>query len=155
MAVTIGVISDTHGYLDPRVFELFAGVDHILHAGDIGPASVVAELATIAPVTAVLGNCDWGDGFPETGVVVLGGRTILVRHVVDVRFAGADVRPLLLRHRPDVIVFGHTHKPCVERWGEVLLFNPGSAGRQRFRLPRCVGILRIDDLGIGAQHLEL
>jgi len=68
---TIGVISDTHGYVDPRVIDLFAGVDHILHAGDIGPPSVVMQLERIAPVTAVRGNCDLGDDFRETEVVVL------------------------------------------------------------------------------------
>jgi hypothetical protein len=62
---TIGVISDTHGHLDPRVFELFAGVDHILHAGDIGSPGGVLQLEKIAPVTAVAGNCDLGDGFRE------------------------------------------------------------------------------------------
>lgn len=155
MLTTIGVISDTHGYLDPRVFDLFAGVDHILHAGDIGPLSLVRELASIAPVTAVAGNCDGDNGLAETEVVVLRGRTFLLRHVVDVRFAGAELRPLLRKEQPDVIVFGHTHQPAIERWGGMLLFNPGSAGRQRFRLPRTVGILRCDETGVSAVHHAL
>lgn len=152
---TIGVISDTHGYVDPRVLELFAGVDHILHAGDIGPPSVVMQLERIAPVTAVRGNCDADGGFRETEVVVLGGRTILVRHEVDVRCAEEELPLLLLREKPDVIVFGHTHRPSIERWGEVLLFNPGYGGKQRFHLPRSIGLLRIDGLEISAVHLPL
>jgi hypothetical protein len=152
---TIGVISDTHGYVDPRVFELFAGVDHILHAGDIGPPGVVLQLEKIAPVTAVRGNCDLEEAFRETEVVVLGDWKFVVRHAVDVRGAGEELRPLMLREKPDVIVFGHTHRPCIERWGEVLLFNPGYAGKQRFHLPRSVGVLRCDGSGVSATHLAL
>ena len=149
------MISDTHGYVDPRVFEFFAGVDHILHAGDIGSTVVVLQLEKIAPVTAVAGNCDLEDGFREREVVVLGGRKFVVRHFVDVRGAGEELQPLLWREKPDVIVFGHTHRPCTERWGNVLLFNPGYGGKQRFNLPRSVGILRCDELGISAAHLAL
>jgi len=152
---TIGVISDTHGYVDPRVLDLFAGVDHILHAGDIGPPSVVMQLERIAPVTAVRGNCDLGDGFRETEVVVLGGRRFVVRHEVDVRCTEGELDTLLRRARPDVVVFGHTHRPCIERVGNVLLFNPGYGGKQRFSLPRSVGILRCDGSGISAEHLPL
>ena len=152
---TIGVISDTHGYVDPRVIELFAGVDHILHAGDIGPPSVVMQLERIAPVTAVRGNCDLGDGFRETEVVVLGGRRFVVRHEVDVRCTDGELDTLLHRSRPDVVVFGHTHRPCIERMGSVLLFNPGYGGKQRFSLPRSVGILRCDEAGVSAAHLAV
>ena len=152
---TIGVISDTHGYVDPRVLDLFAGVDHILHAGDIGPPSVVTQLERIAPVTAVRGNCDIGGGFRETEVVVLGGRRFVVRHEVDVRCTERELDTLLRRARPDVVVFGHTHRPCIERMGNVLLFNPGYGGKQRFHLPRSVGILRCDGSGVSAAHLAL
>jgi putative phosphoesterase len=156
MAMTrIGVISDTHGYVDPRLFELFAGVDHILHAGDIGSPGVVLQLGKIAPVTAVMGNCDLGDGFRETEVVVLGGRRFVVRHEVDVRCTEGELDTLLRRARPDVVVFGHTHRPFIERMGNVLLFNPGYGGKQRFSLPRSVGILRSDEAGISAAHLAL
>jgi putative phosphoesterase len=151
----IGVISDTHGYVDPRVIELFAGVDHILHAGDIGPPGVVMQLERIAPVTAVRGNCDIGDDFRETEVLLLGNRKFVVRHEVDVRGAGEDLHQLILRAKPDVIVFGHTHRPCIEHRGEVLLFNPGYGGKQRFSLPRSVGILRCDGSGVSAAHLAL
>ena len=152
---TIGVISDTHGYVDPRVIELFAGVDHILHAGDIGPPSVVMQLERIAPVTAVRGNCDFGDGFRETEVVVLGGRRFVVRHEVDVRRTEGELDTPLRRARPDVVVFGHTHRPWIERMGNVLLFNPGYGGKKRFSLPRSVGILRCGEAGVSAAHLPL
>jgi putative phosphoesterase len=151
----IGVISDTHGYLDPKVLTLFAGVDHILHAGDVGPKSVLKELEKIAPVTAVSGNCDSWDDPREIEVIVLGEFTFLLRHDVDMRSPGDELRVLLRREKPDVIVFGHTHKPCFERWGEAILFNPGYAGRDELRLRRSVGILHCDEMGIGATHHNL
>ena len=88
-------------------------------------------------------------------VVVLGDRKFVVRHAVDVRGAGEELRCLMLREKPDVIVFGHTHRPCIESMGKVLLFNPGYGGKQRFSLPRSVGILRCDGSGISAAHLAL
>jgi hypothetical protein len=153
--ITVGVISDTHGILDRKVTKLFAGVDHILHAGDIGTESVLQELERIAPVTAVSGNCDCGLDREETEVVVLGGFKFVLRHIFDARSPGAEIRALIRQEKPHVLVFGHTHAPCNERWGDVLLFNPGYAGRQRFKLPRSIGILRCDDLGISATHIGL
>jgi hypothetical protein len=141
--------------VDPRVLELFAAVDHILHAGDIGPRGVILQLERIAPVTAVAGNRDLEGGFRETEMAVPGNRTFAVRHVVDVRLAGPELRPPPRRERPDAIVFGNTHRPCTERWGNVLLFNPGYGGKQRFNMPRSVGILRCDEAGVSATHLAL
>lgn len=153
--ITIGVISDTHGILDRKVARLFAGVDHILHAGDIGTASVLRDLERIAPVTAVEGNCDCGLGREETEVVVLGGFKFVLRHIYNVRSPGAEMRELIHREKPHAIVFGHTHAPCSERRGKVLLFNPGSAAEGRGQRGRSVGILRCDELGIGATHIDL
>ena len=79
----IGVISDTHGLLRPEVFEVFHAVDHILHGGDVGPASILDELATIAPVTAVYGNTDDWDlrgQLPQVARLELDGFTIVVTH---------------------------------------------------------------------------
>jgi len=152
---TIGVISDTHGYLDPQVIKLFSGVDHILHAGDIGPASLIRQLEKIAPVTAVAGNCDLLKGFRETEVVELGGRTFFLRHIVDVRSPGAGLRALLELEKADAVIFGHSHRPYCERQGGVLLFNPGSAGQQRFNLPLSVGIIRCTVQGLTAVHHDL
>jgi hypothetical protein len=81
----IGAISDTHGYFDPKIVKLFAGVDHILHAGDIGLPWLILELEQIAPVTAVLGNNDAGLDFKETEVAEFDGRKFLVHHIVDPR----------------------------------------------------------------------
>ena len=79
----IGVISDTHGFLDPRIPKIFAGVDHILHAGDVGDAFIAFELEQVAPVTVVLGNTDVGLTFKLTEVVELAARKFLVHHIVS------------------------------------------------------------------------
>lgn len=116
----------------------------ILHAGDIGDPAILWELATIAPVTAVLGNNDHRmpgmdlDGIARTSV---GGVRFLVIHDF------ADLGPI--PDDVDVVVCGHTHRPRNERHGRVLVANPGSA-TQRRRMPhRSVGILDIADEGAG------
>ena len=151
----IGVISDTHGFLDPQVPKLFAGVDHILHAGDVGPHSLLLALEAIAPVTAVLGNTDTWLPLNLTETVDLGGRKFLVHHIVDPRALTDDLKHRLVSERPDAIVFGHTHKAFCETIGGVLFFNPGYAGKQRFALARSVAILHCDQRGVRPEFLEL
>src|SRR5579862_9625580 len=101
----IGVISDTHNFLDRKVLKLFSGVDHILHAGDIGLPMIVMELEEIAPVTAVFGNTDEALGYRETEVVELGGRKFMVHHIVDVQRPSEIVQRRMTKDRPDVVVF--------------------------------------------------
>ena len=151
----IGAICDTHGYFDPKIVKLFAGVDHILHSGDIGLPWLILELEQIAPVTAVLGNTDVGLDFKETEVAVLDGRKFLVHHIVDPRKPAEAIQRRIIREGPDVIVFGHTHKPFCETIGRTLYFNPGYAGKQRFNLARSVAILHCDTNGIRPEFLEL
>lgn len=143
----LGVISDTHGMLRPQVFEAFAGVDHILHAGDVGPAELLTELEAIAPVTAVWGNCDGWDvrhRVPEQVATEFEGLPFVLLH-------GHRVRPLtpeqLAVEFPEalVIIHGHTHRPhltLVE--GAVTVMNPGGAGARRFDFPASVGILELE-----------
>jgi putative phosphoesterase len=145
-AIRIGVIADTHGLFDPTIRRHFKGVDHILHAGDIGDRSVIEQLEQIAPVTVVSGNVDDGEQsrFPSEVIIELAGRRIAIRHIL---YEGGkltkDGRAFLDRERPDICVFGHTHQPKVEWFGKTLLFNPGSAGPKRFSLPRGIGRLTI------------
>lgn len=138
----IGVVSDTHGYYDERLDELFAGAAHIVHAGDIGAGGVLARLQTLAPVTAVLGNTDLPslhDGLPwEAEIEALGSR-ILVCHI------GAS---LMGRHDPvaegvDIVVSGHSHKAAVEWRGATFFLNPGAAGKARFGLPRMCALVTV------------
>jgi len=151
----IGVISDTHNHFDPKIRTLFAGVDHILHAGDIGLPWVIMELESIAPVTAVLGNNDTGLDFKETEVVQLNGRKFLVHHIVDVYRPSDIVKRRITREKPDVVVFGHSHKPFNEMMGGRLYFNPGYAGKPRFGDPRSVAILHCDENEIRAEFCGL
>ena len=136
----IGVISDTHGLLRAQAVATLSGVEHILHAGDIGDLGIVAELRKIAPVTAIRGNVDRGREFqeyPETEAVEVGGKLIYLIH---------DVKQLDLKPEAAgfaAVVSGHSHKPGIEWKSGVLFFNPGSAGPRRFSLPISVGFLYI------------
>lgn len=151
----IGVISDTHNYLDPKVLEHFRGVEHILHGGDIGRRDLLAELETIAPVTAVAGNTDDDPGYRQTIVVTLAGRKFLVHHIVTPGDVHQPIAQRIARETPDVVIFGHTHKQYAEQHGDTLFFNPGYAGRPRFAMPRSLAVLRVDPKSIAYDFIAL
>jgi uncharacterized protein len=152
----IGVISDTHNYFDPRIPDLFAGVDHILHAGDIGLPAILLQLEQIAPVTAVLGNTDDpGFHYKQVEAVNVAGRKFLVQHIVNPHSVADTIKARLAHEHPDVVVFGHTHKPFCETIGDTLFFNPGYAGKSRFGLERTAAILHCGDTKIRAEYLPL
>jgi putative phosphoesterase len=154
--VKIGVISDTHNFLDPRVSSLFEGVSHILHAGDIGQPRVLLELEQIAPVTAVAGNTDeTGFNYPETETVELAGLKFLLHHIVAPQNLSEVVQRGITRERPDVVVFGHTHKPFAQRIGAILYFNPGYAGKTRFGMERSVAVLQSGPDGVTWEYSTL
>jgi putative phosphoesterase len=134
----IGIISDTHGLLRPEAVERLAGVDHVIHAGDIGRPDVIADLRKIAPTTAVRGNVDrdeWAAGYPLTALVKLGGRSFYVLH----NLAELDLDPAAAGI--DVVVSGHSHRPKIETVNGVVYLNPGSAGPRRFSLPIALATL--------------
>lgn len=151
----LGLISDTHDFLDPRIPELFAGVDHILHAGDVGQHALLLELALIAPVTAVNGNTDDGLPLRETELVTLGGKKFLIHHIVTPGVGSPAIDRRLRDDAPDVVMFGHTHKPFAEQVGSILYFNPGYAGRKRFDMPRSVVVMEIKRGKITHRFVEL
>ena len=151
----LGIISDTHDFLDPRIAGLFRGVDHILHGGDVGSHTLLLELETVAPVTAVLGNTDAGVDLNLTEMVTLGGCKFLVHHIVNPHALTDELRVRIARERPDVVVFGHTHKPFNEVIGGVLFLNPGYAGKQRFALERSVAILHCDEIRMRVEFVPL
>jgi len=127
----IGIISDTHGHVPNAVHDALAGVDHILHAGAVGPVDVITELEAIAPVTAVRGNTDSAINLPETRLIEFGGKKFLIHHIVDFSVPSNTVRTLLAEEQPQVVVFGHTHMPFCETLGGVLFLNPGSVTQPR------------------------
>jgi hypothetical protein len=132
MTYRIGIISDTHGLLRPEAEHRLAGVDHIIHGGDIGRPDIIDALRRIAPVTAISGNVDTGDwaiAYAETELVCLAGRSIYVLH--DLKTLPIDP----VARGIDVVVSGHSHVPKMDTVDGVLYLNPGSAGRRRFRLP--------------------
>jgi putative phosphoesterase len=145
MTFRIGIISDTHGLLRPEAERRLAGVDHILHGGDIGHPEIIAGLRRIAPVTAIRGNVDTGDWareYADTELVRLVGRSIFVLH--DLKALRID--PVALGF--DVVVSGHSHMPKIEAVGGVLYLNPGSAGRRRFSLPITLATLDVTSDGL-------
>ena len=156
MSITrIGVIADTHGVLHPSVAEVFADVDHILHAGDIGGAHVLAALRRIAAVTSVAGNNDDATG-EEIHRVTLGDLRVLLTHVLPrPRKLSSRVVESLRRTPADVVVFGHSHLPHDEVVDGVRYFNPASAGPRRFDYPVAVGFLEKKGRGWHARHLPL
>ena len=149
----IGVVSDTHGFYDPRVPPLLEGVEHILHAGDIGTGQIIEQLSEIAPVTAVRGNND-REGpeseFPEIETLELGGCRIYLTQIVKVPKDGDDagLAPYL-EHAADAVVFGHSHMAFyetreTEQLGGLTFFNPGAAGKRRFKVVPSIGLLELE-----------
>jgi putative phosphoesterase len=152
----IGVISDTHNFFDPQIPSVFRGVEHILHAGDIGLPKILLALEQIAPVTAVSGNTDdAGFQYRETEAIELNGRKFLIHHIVDPHNVSQAMASRLARHTPDVVVFGHTHKPFCKAINGTLFFNPGYAGKSRFGMPRTVAILNCDERGFVPEYLAI
>jgi uncharacterized protein len=144
----VGVISDTHGLLRPEALAALAGVEHILHAGDVGQMGILETLRGVAPVTAIRGNIDV-DGacaeLPATEMVELGGRTFYLVHAIE----DLDISPTAAG--VDVVVFGHSHKASVEQRNAVLYLNPGSAGPRRFQLPVTLALVTVSETGIAAR----
>jgi hypothetical protein len=145
--VRLGIISDTHGKLRPEVFDVFAEVQHILHAGDVGSADILTELEALAPVTAVYGNVDDMElraGLPQVAQVELDGFLVTVTHGDQF---GSPTPEALRAAFPEaeIIIYGHTHRPLLELIDRtVTIMNPGSAGAARFNLKPSVGIMELE-----------
>jgi putative phosphoesterase len=153
----VGILSDTHGLMRPELFEALDGVEHILHAGDIGSLDILAELEALAPVTAVWGNTDGWDvrgRVPEVAEVELGGVRVVVIHGHQL---GTPTPAALAARYPDagLIVFGHTHQPLIDPVGTVLTVNPGSAGPRRFRLPVSLALATMEEGSVDVQPRTL
>jgi putative phosphoesterase len=137
----IGLISDTHGLVRPEALRALAGVERIIHAGDVGGPEVIEALRSIAPVDVVRGNNDkdpWGAKLPPSLALNFDGVRVHVLHdlkEIDVEPAAAGFR---------VVVAGHSHKPAVIERDSVLFVNPGSAGQRRFSLPVSIGYLTVN-----------
>jgi putative phosphoesterase len=148
----IGVISDTHGIIRPEALKALQGLEHIIHAGDIGSPCVIDELRRLAQVTAVRGNIDngeWARELSDTAVVKMGEATLYVIHNIlnlDLDPRSADF---------SAVIFGHSHSPSQEEHNGVLFFNPGSAGPQRLSLPVAIGHLTVSGRKVSAEIITL
>jgi putative phosphoesterase len=145
----IGLISDTHGLVRPEALRALTGVERIIHAGDVGGASVIDALRAVAPVDVVRGNNDkdpWGIKLPPWLALEFEGVGIHVLHDVN----EMDVDPVAAGFR--VVIAGHSHKPLVTERDAVLFVNPGSAGPRRFKLPVTVGYLTVT---AGTAHAQI
>ena len=155
--MNIGIISDTHGLLRAEVFEVFAGVEHILHAGDFGEVGILDELSAIAPVTGVWGNVDGWEvraRVPEVAEVELAGARVVVLH--GMQFGSPTPEKAAAAHPgAALVVFGHSHRPVIRQVGPVLAVNPGSAGRPRFRDPVTLALAEIVEGRVTARLVEL
>jgi putative phosphoesterase len=150
--LTIGVISDTHGLVRPEAVRALAGVELILHAGDIGGPHVLEELGRVAPVVAIRGNNDrgpWADKLPATETTEVGGLFVYMLH--DLKDLNLDSASGAVQ----VVVSGHSHRPSVEEREGLLYLNPGSAGPRRFKLPVSVALLRVKGAVPSAEIIEL
>ncbi len=153
----IGIISDTHGLLRAQVLERFEGVEHILHAGDVGDPDILTELAAIAPVTAVWGNVDGMDlraRIPEIARLELGGVRVVILHGMQL---GSPTPQTAAAAHPDagLVVFGHSHRPIIQQAGPTLAVNPGSAGPRRFKDPVTVALAEVENGAVQARLIDL
>ncbi len=151
----IGLVSDTHGLVRPALHTVLAGVELILHAGDVGGDDVLDELELIAPVLAVYGNTDM-PGDPRLVAAIdreFDGVTVHVSHGHEV--GSPTPEKLLARYPAQVIVYGHTHRQLVSHAEGRLVVNPGAAGARRFRLEPSVGLLRLDGDRVDVEIVEL
>lgn len=151
----IGLISDTHGLVRPDVHTVLAGVELILHAGDVGDDDILDELGLIAPVRAVYGNTD-APGNPRLAPSIettIGGVRVHVSHGHEV--GSPTPAKLLERYDAGVIVYGHTHKQLIADTDNRWVVNPGAAGARRFDLLPSVARMRIEDGRVAIEIVEL
>ncbi len=151
----IGLVSDTHGMVRASLFDALAGVERILHAGDVGPDDVLTELEAIAPVSAVFGNTDV-PGNPRLSaalVLEVGGVSVHVSHGHEL--GSPTPAKLLAAYPQQVLVYGHTHRQLITESDGRLVINPGAAGARRFDLRPTVARLTIENGAASVQLLAL
>ncbi len=156
--ISIGIVSDTHGWVHPFLAEAFEGVECILHAGDIGREEVIEELEEIAPVHAVKGNIDGGDlrFYPEEVVKEIGGKRIGIRHICgSPKSPNKATRAFIKREKLDLLIVGHSHIPVVGRVLGTLWLNPGAAGKSGHHDLRFAARLHITDGEIEMDRIHL
>lgn len=146
----IGLISDTHGLLRPEAVQALSGVEHIIHAGDVGDPDILTALQAIAPITAVRGNVDYGpilSDLPLTNVVQIGDISIYAIHIIETLDIDLQTGGF------QAVIFGHSHRPEVKEKNGVFYINPGSIGPRRFHLPIAMAYLHIHDSQLNVEPI--
>jgi putative phosphoesterase len=141
----VGVVSDTHGWLHPSLLTVLNGVEVILHAGDVVGRWVLDELGRVAPVLAVRGNNDEGKECGWLPLVIegrFGPAELYLTHIVT---PPGKPKPTPVPEPSTLVVYGHSHIPAAVRMGTRLYFNPGAAGRPRFRSVPTAGLVEFGD----------
>ncbi len=139
--IRLGIVSDTHGQLRSRVLEQLDGCDRILHAGDVGDATILDRLGELAPTDAVRGNVDFGDRLSALPAVISGSAEQVAYRMIHQR----EHVPVDWQSSAQLIIYGHNHRPELEWRGRTLWLNPGAAGPRRFHLPLTVAVVTIHE----------
>lgn len=149
----IGVIADTHGLLRDEALGLLEECELILHLGDVGnkdeDKAIIERLTAMAPVHCVRGNIDtagWAESLPMYQNIIVNDRRLHLVHRLE------DFDPTT---SCDAVLHGHSHKPLNERQADKLFFNPGAAGKRRFKLPITLGKLWVDERGVRGAIIHL
>ena len=148
----VGIISDTHGLMRPQALAALRTANLIFHAGDIGSPEILEKLHEIAPLFAVRGNVDrqaWADKLPHSQTVSVGAHKFHVLHALS------DLTIDPVKAGIAAVIFGHSHEPSIERRAGVLYLNPGSAGPRRFKLPICIALVQVSDVGLAPSIVSL
>ena len=153
----LGIISDTHHYLNPKVSDVFKGVELIIHAGDVGSGEIMTQLRTLAPVVAVRGNMDLDTPvriLPAVQNIDVEGLQILVVHDIgDLNSFHRRIKRGVYFPMPEIVIFGHTHRALYKRLDTILYINPGSATTSRDSRKPSVMILEIDNRKVSSHLL--
>lgn len=155
----IGILSDTHGYLHPKIYDFFADCDEIWHAGDIVGQNIITDLEAIATVRAVYGNCDgweYRSQIPENNIFTCEGFTVMIRHILGrPNHYEPEAQKVIEQVKPTILIGGHSHILCIkqDKINNLLFINPGSAGKQGIHTRLTFVRLKIDHKSI--QDIEV
>lgn len=147
----IGLLSDTHGYLDPKIFDHFSDCDEIWHAGDLGGLGLLEKLETFKPIRGVYGNIDGQEirlRWPNHQRFICEGLDIWITHIggKPPKYT-KEILPQIKNNSPDIFICGHSHilRVMKDETHHVLYLNPGAAGRQGFHKVKTLLSFEIKD----------
>lgn len=153
----LGIISDTHNHIPDAVFDIFKGVDQIIHAGDIGSDNIITDLCTIAPVRAVFGNMDTFplvSTYKRIDFFKIESFEVCLTHIIGTH-KGFGYQLFKMNKKPDIVIHGHTHRAEKVTYNNILFINPGSTAQPRNVSKGSVGILEVKDSQINFEIIYI